>query len=345
MSYSFLTPRKGLFAASLFALSIVAISACNGPSPFSPSTSLNAPSDLKVKPATKPSPTPYDFTFLTVDDPGSKTVNVATSVNELGTISGYYGSGTLSDPSHGYLSSPPYAKFRPINYPGAVSTTLMSMSTNHLRAGYFIDNTKDHNTWGFVQNNGIFGLYKDLKTPKGQFVDRLLSINGSDLAVGYYVDSSHNDQPFELIVALNKYTALEPPGAQSAAATGINLRGDICGWETLSNGKTVGWLLIGGVYSQFSYPGSTSTQANGLDFEEQIVGSYVGSDGATHGFVLTNPTSASGQFWQKVDEPNAVGTTVLTGMNAKHSIVGYYLDSAGDSHGFTATAAGSKDAR
>jgi hypothetical protein len=345
MSYSSLSARKGLLAATFVALAVVAVSACNGPSAFSPSTSLNAPSNLKLGPATKPSPTPYDFSYQTVDDPGSKTVNWATSINELNSISGCYGGGTISNPSHGYISMPPYTKFRGMDYPGAVSTCLMSMSTDHLRAGYFIDNTKDHNTWGFVQNHGIYGLYKDPKTPKGHFIDRLLSINGSDLAVGYYVDSSGNDQPFELIVALNKYTPLEPPGAQSAMATGINLRGDISGTETLSGGKTEGWLLRGGSYTTFSYPGSTSTQANGLDFQEQIVGSYIGSDGATHGFILTNPTSPSDQFWQTVDAPGAAGTTVLTGMNAVHSIVGWYIDSNSVTHGFTAAVAGSKDAR
>jgi hypothetical protein len=345
MSYSFLTARKGLLAATFIALSSAAIAACNGPSPLAPSSSSQVASGLRFSPATKPSPTPYQFAFATVDNPGSSTFNRATCINELGSIAGYYGSGTQSDPSHGYITMPPYTKFRQENYPGAISTTLLSMSTNHLRAGYFVDNTQQHNTWGFVQNHGIWGLYKDFKTPKGPFTDTLLSINGSDIAVGYYMDGSDNDHPFELIVALNKYTPLEPPGAQSALATGINLRGDISGTETLYNGQTEGWLLRGGIYTQFSYPASTSTQAHGLDFEEQIVGSYVDSGGLTHGFILTNPTSPSGQLWQTVDEPNAAGTTVINGINTRHAIVGWYLDSSGYTHGFTATVTGGKKAR
>ncbi|MBV8345034.1 MAG: hypothetical protein JO190_08605 [Candidatus Eremiobacteraeota bacterium] len=323
------------------AICAAVVAACSGPSPLTPSQ--QTASGLRAVPATKPSPTPYSFSFTTVDDPGSTSFNWATSINELGAISGNYGTGSTSDPSHGWTTMPPYTKFRQLDYPGAVNTYLMSMSTDHLRAGYFLDNTQQHNTWGFVQNRGIFTLYKDFKTPKEPgFIDQLLSINGSDIAVGYYEDEYGNDQPFELIVALNKYTPLTPPDALSAQPNIVNLRGDIAGTETTKGGVTQGWLLRGGKYTTFSYPGSTSTQAIGLDFEEQVVGSYVDSGGATHGFILTNPMSPSGQYWQSVDEPGAAGTTVITSINAQHALAGWYVDSAGNRHGFTAVVSGSK---
>ncbi len=341
MSYSFLKTRKGQYATVLVALCAAVIAACSGPSPVG--LPLHGASDLRYGPATKPSPTPYVFSFTTVDDPGSTQFNEATSLNELYSISGNFGSGSQSDPSHGWITQPPYTKFRQVDYPGAINTYLQAMSTNHLRAGYFLDNTKQHNTWGFVQNHGIFTLYKDFKTPKKTgFIDQLLSINGSDIAVGFYEDNSGNDKPFELIVTQNRYTALTPPNAQSAEATIVNLRGDIAGVETTNAGTVQGWLLRGGTYTTFSYPNATSTQAFGLDFEEQVVGAYVDSGGATHGFILTNPTSPSGQFWQSVDEPAAAGTTVITSMNAYHAIAGWYLDSQGNRHGFTAVVNGSK---
>jgi hypothetical protein len=341
MSYSFLETRKGRYASVLVAICAAVVAACSGPSPLQPS--LQNSSALRIGPASKPSPTPYVFSFTTVDDPGSTTFNWATSINELGALSGNYGSGTQSDPSHGWITQPPYTKFRQVDYPGAVSTDLMSMSTDHLRAGYFVDNTQQHNTWGFVQNRGIFTLYKDFKTPKEPgFVDELLSINGSDIAVGFYEDDYGNDQPFELIVTGNKYTPLSPPNAVSAQPNIVNLRGDIAGSETTSGGAVQGWLLRGGKYTTFSYPGATSTQAFGLDFEEQIVGSYADSGGVTHGFILTNPTSPSGRYWQSVDEPAAAGTTVITSINAQHALAGWYLDSQGNRHGFTAALNGSK---
>jgi hypothetical protein len=342
MSYSFLKTRKGRYGAVLVATCAVIVAACSGPSPVGPPVQ-GASSNLRSSPATKASPTPYDFQFTTVDDPGSGEFNEATSINELGAISGNYGSGSPSDPSHGWITQPPYTKFRQVDYPGAVNTYLQAMSTDHLRAGYFLDNTQQHNTWGFVQNHGIYTLYKDFKTPKEPgFVDELLSINGSDIAVGFYEDDYGNDMPFELIVTQNKYTALTPPNALSAQATIVNLRGDLAGVETTSGGTVQGWLLRGGNYTTFSYPNATSTQAFGLDFEEQVVGSYVDSGGATHGFILTTPTSPSGKCWQSVDEPAAAGTTVITSINAQHAIAGWYLDSQNNRHGFTAALSGSR---
>jgi hypothetical protein len=210
---------------------------------------------------------------------------------------------------------------------------MTTMSTDHLRAGYFLDSRND--TWGFVEDRGIWTLYKDLKAKGLGFVDEILGINGSNIAVGFYTDTYGDDQPYELVVTQNEYTILKPPGAKSAIATGINLRGDISGTETLANGQTEGWKLRGGVYTQLSYPGSTSTQALGLDFEEDVVGSYVDSAGATHGFVLTNPDGH--QYWQSVDEPNAAGTTVINCINSKHAIVGWYVDAHGNTNGFMAT--------
>ncbi len=336
MSHSFFETRKGRYASIFVAVCAAIVAACSGPAPLEP-TQQSSSALRGLGPASKPSPTPYVYGFTTVDDPGSSTFNWATSINQLGALSGNYGSGGTSDPSHGWITQAPYTKFRQVDYPGAVNTYLMSMSTDHLRAGYFLDNTQQHNTWGFVQDRGIFTLYKDFKTPKKDgFIDELMSINGSDIAVGFYEDAYGNDKPFELIVTVNKYTALEPPDAQSAQANIVNLRGDIAGTETTSGGTVQGWLLRGGNYTTFSYPGATSTQAFGLDFEEQVVGSYVDSGGATHGFILTNPTSPSGRYWQSLDEPGAAGTTVITSINAQHALAGWYLDSQGSRHGFTA---------
>jgi hypothetical protein len=343
MSPSFFKARNGQFAAAVFTLSAAAIAACSAPSPVGPSVPSSSvglggaatynPNEPKVNRDSTASPTPFPFQFATINDPESSTFNRASAINELGRIVGYYGSGSPSDPSHGYLSAPPYTKFRTQNYPGAVNTVMTTMSTDHLRAGYFLDSRND--TWGFVEDRGIWTLYKDLKAKGLGFVDEILGINGSNIAVGFYTDTYGDDQPYELVVTQNEYTILKPPGAKSAIATGINLRGDISGTETLANGQTEGWKLRGGVYTQLSYPGSTSTQALGLDFEEDVVGSYVDSAGATHGFVLTNPDGH--QYWQSVDEPNAAGTTVINCINSKHAIVGWYVDAHGNTNGFMAT--------
>ncbi len=324
-------------AAMLYAGAAILASCAGGPSGSMPQTA-RAPSRTQPSGSdTKPSPTPFPLRFITLDDPDSTTFNRALGINELGTIVGYYGSGSPSDPSHGYQIQAPYVKFKSLDYPNAANTVPTSLSTNHLRAGYFVDSTQGHHTWGFVKDHGIWTAYKDTRTPNGPgWVDELLGINGSDIAVGFYVDAERHDQPFELAVPRGKFHGLRPPDAKSAQATGINLLGDIVGTETLSSGQTEGWLLRNGTYSQFSYPDSASTQAFGIDFRDQVVGSYVDSGGATHGYILQHPANLSERFWQSVDEPNAAGTTVINGINSHHAFVGWYVDVYGRTHGFLA---------
>jgi hypothetical protein len=281
----------------------------------------------------QPSPTPYSWNFVTVNDPSSSTFTRALGIDDLGQVVGYYGSGTPSDPSHGFSSLTPYTQFRTLHYPFAVDTVATSISNTRVIAGYFVDT--DNRTLGFIRNRAIYTQYKDPKTPKGSnSVNELLGVNDSDIAVGFYKDSYGNDMPYEL--AYGSYKPLQPPGAVSAMATGINKPGDVTGIETLASGVTEGWLLRNGIYLQFSYPGASSTQAFALNHYGEVVGSYV--DGAgTHGYLLTKVASPSQQFWQSIDEPNAVGVTVVTSINDHHTISGWYVDASGHTDGFVAT--------
>ena len=326
--------RRPALAGVTLALAAVIVAACNGPTA---SGGMNAlPADRRL-PRTKPSPTPYQFNFSTLNDPGSTTFNRVMGVDQLGQIVGYYGRGTASDPSDGYSSLVPYTKFQSVDYPSAIDTVPTSLSDTRILAGYFVDSTKGHHTWGFMKNRGIWSQYKDYRTPKGpNSVNELLGVNDSGIAVGFYIDSYGNDKPYEL--ATNGYHAISPPGAKSAMATGINQLGDISGTETLaSSSGTVGWILRSGTFTDFAYPDAKSTEALSINFQDQIVGYYVDSKG-THGFILTNPQSPNQRTWQSVDEPDAApGTTVITAMNNHHQICGYYVDKYGNTNGFTAT--------
>jgi uncharacterized membrane protein len=279
-----------------------------------------------------PSPTPYNWNFVTVNDPSSSTSSRVLGIDDLGQVVGNFGSGTPSDPSHGFSSLTPYTQFRTLNFPLAVNTVATSISGTRIVAGYFVDNSPGRHTFGFIRNRAIWTYYKDFKTPKGpNTVNELLGINDSGIAVGFYKDSYGNDMPYEL--ADGHYQPLRPPGAVTAMATGINKPGDITGAETLASGVTEGWALRNGVYSQFSYAGASSTQAFAINYQGEIVGSYV--DGAgTHGFILT---SLSQQQWQSIDEPNAAGVTVVTSINDHHTISGWYVDASGRTNGFVAT--------
>jgi hypothetical protein len=177
--------------------------------------------------------------------------------------------------------------------------------------------------------------YKDQKAPKGAgSVTEFFGVNNSAIVAGSYIDSYGNNQAFEF--AGNRFHKLSPPGAVSATANGINMRGVLVGTETTASGATQGWLLENRTYFPIMYPGAASTQAFAVNYQEQVVGSYVGAHGGTHGFILTNPRSPSGQFWQTIDAPDAVGTTVVTSINGHHNICGWFIDSNSNTDGFVA---------
>jgi hypothetical protein len=320
-------------AAIAVALGALALSACNGPAPSFPTPGLAPQGSHVAKPLTaSPTPSPIAYTYTTVDDPNSN-VNEVTAINQLSKIVGVYGGGSGSNIPQSYSSEPIYTKFRNMNEPSTQGTYATSMSSNRYVAGYVVDPNGQSGIWGFVRARGLWTLFQY----ENQTTE-LLGINDSENAVGYYVNSSGTDIPFELSVPQNSYVILSPPGTiGNAAATGITGKGGIAGWEQSSNGA-IGWFYVGGTYYPFSYSGATNTYALSVNWSDQVVGYYTDSSGMSHGFILTGPTKGGAeQVWQTIDEPNAVYGTVVTGINNHHVIVGYYFDGSGVKHGFVAT--------
>lgn len=332
--------KSPIGGAAVFAVVLCgfAVSACNGPtsslSPMDTSQqrSINV-APLAVATAT---PTPIPFTFQTVDDPASNT-NQVNGINQLGKIVGVYGAGQSSSLYESYTSQPTYSKFVGMNYPGSQGTFGTSLSSNKIQAGYVIDPNSLSGTWGFVRINGLWTLLEDPNEGTGNnAITEIWGLNDSEFAVGYYVNASGTDVPFELQVPTETFTDLRPPGATAAGAMGINGRGDISGWETTTKG-TEGFFLKAGTYYAFTYPSAKSTYALSVNWQQQVGGYYVDTSGMAHGFVLTSPTHGGGQqVWQSVDEPNAVAGTWITGLNNHDDICGYYVDGNGARHGFVA---------
>jgi hypothetical protein len=326
-------PLRPAFAVFAFGFTTLLIAACNGETSVPSGISALPAQGAKPRGSTpKPSPTPYQWTFTTVNDGGSTAYNCVMGIDELNQVVGSYG-GTSSAPSQGFTTEYPYTKFKNVDYPGGVSTVATSMSSNRLFAGYYVDNKEGAHTWGWIRDKGVWTQYKDLKTPKGAgSVNELLGINDNQISVGFYINSYGDDIPYEL--AEGHYLQLDPPDYVSATANGVNLTGILTGTETLADGTIEGWLLRSQSYYEFEYPNSKATYANALNFQQQVVGWYKDSKGETHGYVLTNPTSPSGAYWQSVDEPNAAGVTMIYSINGKHSISGCYVDSSGNTDGF-----------
>lgn len=142
-----------------------------------------------------------------------------------------------------------------------------------------------------------------------------------------------------------------PPSfpAINVMATGItessatSSSGDIVGIVTKKSASPSqqGWYLPNTTSAEtYFYPGSTATAFTGIAKVAgtlEIVGWYTlpangTATASTHGLVATPGTT--GFTVTTINEPNAVGLTVVNGINANGDICGWYTDSNGTFHGF-----------
>ena len=277
--------------------------------------------------------TAASYTFQTLNNNADPTFNQLLGINNHGKIAGYFGSGAVGHPNKGYTLKPPYGQIDYINenFPGSVQTQVTGINNLGDTVGFWVDS--NGNNFGFVEWNGVFTSYKNPHTGTGT-VNQLLGINDSGIAVGFYTDGNGVNHAYKLNQSTKKFTALNPPGASSAIATGINKNGNVVGF--LTNGtSTVGFLLQNNTYTEFDFPNSTNTQPFGINSTNNIVGFYVDGSGAMHGFLLNSPLKNA--HWTSIDDPNGIGTTVVNGLNDNGQLVGFYVDGAGNTDGFLAT--------
>src|SRR5579863_1380972 len=231
---------------------------------------------------------PTAYTFETLNDNADPTFNQLLGINNHGEIAGYFGSGATGHPNKGYTIVPPYGQnnYTNENFPGSVQTQVTGLNNSGDTVGFWV-NAKGVNL-GFIEWNGVFSSYKNPNTGKGT-VNQLLGINDKGIAVGFYTDGKGINHAYKLNQATGKFTAIVPPNAVGAIATGINGSGDIVGFVTASDGSTDGFLLKSGHYTEFVFPNTTNTTPFGVNKYDQIVGSYVDNGGLTHGFLLSSP--------------------------------------------------------
>ncbi len=273
-------------------------------------------------------PKTSQYSFTTIDAPFGSPTEVL-GINNISRLCGFGG-----DPEVGFTARPPYTtnKFYKELYPGATDTVVASINNTDVIAGWY-ENSKG-GIFGFTDWEGIWTKYQDNHLLNQKQYTKLLGLSDDDLAVGYY-QLNGVDHSFEVNLSTGKFQGIEPPGAKSSAATGINGKGDIVGWLSLTSGATEGWLLKGGLFTEYAYPAAAQTQPTGIDWSDDIVGSFEDASGNTHGFLLNDVLST--QTWTQVDDPSAKGETVVTSVNNHHSMAGYYQDPSGNIDGFLAT--------
>jgi hypothetical protein len=279
------------------------------------------------------------YTFTTLDNQHDPTFNQLLGINSHNVIAGYFGSGTPAKvhPNKGYLLDPPYGQANYVNenFPGSAQTQVTGIDNKGNTSGFWVN--KAGTNRGFVEWNGVFESFTDPHTPmmKGA-VNQLLGINNNGVAVGFYNDTKGNSHAYEVNQATGVFTAIKIPGDVSTQATGINNLGDIVGFGTDAAGTTTGWLLHGGHLTAYQFPGGSGTTALGINDHDEIVGFYTDGAGVQHGFTLKAPLGPL-SHWQKIDDPNGVGSTVVNGLNDTGHLVGFYTDAAGNTDGMLAT--------
>jgi len=279
------------------------------------------------------------YTFTTLNDQADPTFNQLLGINGHHVIAGYFGSGAdAQHPNKGYVLKPPYGQGNYVNenFPGSAQTQVVAINNIGDTAGFWV--TANGTNHGFVRWNGVFENLNDPKTPHAAgSVNQLLGVNDNGVAVGFYNDAAGNSHAYQVNQATGVFTAIKIPGAVSALATGINKAGYIVGIATDAAKVTTSWLRSPtGQLTTFQFPGGSDTQAFGINPQKQIVGSYLDGNGVLHGFVLSNPQGPR-SHWQKIDDPNGVGSTVVNGINGAGDLVGFYTDSAGNTDGMLAT--------
>src|ERR1022692_4391826 len=106
------------------------------------------------------------YIFQDVINPGDPTFNQELSINNAGTIAGYFGSGapnatpppfTLT-PNQGYTTSAPYTSFTAENFPGSGQTQVIGINNAGLTVGFYADSNgaTAPNFFGFVDQSNTF---------------------------------------------------------------------------------------------------------------------------------------------------------------------------------------------
>lgn len=274
------------------------------------------------------------YTFRTIDNLADPTFNQLLSINNAGSIAGYFGSGAVGHPNKGYTVVPPYglANFTNENFPGSVQTQVTGINNVGTTVGFWSNTNagppNDAN-FGFTSLGGTFTNVNNPATPIGTPVNQLLGVNNTNLAAGFYNDAAGNSHGYIYNIAGNSFTPVTFPGSTSTTASDINNSGVISGFYTDVAGNIHGFLDNGGTFTAHDAPGDVSTMLLGLNNDGLAVGVGTTAGGAMDGLIYNILTNA----WTIVDDPNGLGTTTFNGINDIGDIVGFYVDAAENTHG------------
>ena len=249
------------------------------------------------------------FTILNV--PGAYSIpgtnsTVATGINDVGQIVGYYRDGTTFD-YRGFVYTA--GTFSVLDFPGG-STSLSGINNSGQIVG-------DSLSGGFLYSGGTITATSG---PGGIALDPR-GINNNGQIVGSFVDSTGGHG---FIQTGSSFIPLTFPGAITTVALGINDSGEVVGSYT-TPGNEFGFLYSGGTFSTIICPGSIGGDALGINNSGAIVGDCL-AGGHLNGFLYTSGT------YTFVDVPFHAANEAI-GINNKDQIVGYTGDAVPEGGG------------
>lgn len=302
---------------------------------------------------------------ITLDAPGaditagSNNGTFATSINDRGTITGYYID--TNDVAHGFVRTPK-GMFTTFEAPGADTTPGSYNGTAPI-----VINNREEITGSYYDANGISHGF--LRSPEGEFVTFDVpgaggygsvpqALNREGAIVGYYSDANYlthaflrrPDGTFKTWVGPGSCTGGNPAGCYGSAAFNINAFGTIAGGYEDNSGNFVNHDYVrspGGGITTFDAPGAGTGLyqgsgcpgcSAGLNQWGAIAATYIDANSVQHGFLR----SPDGKF-TTFDAPGAgTGSYQGTGcpndcpvsLNDFGAITGIYIDANGVPHGY-----------
>src|SRR5271166_1450170 len=271
---------------------------------------------------------PTSYSFFSVANPNDTAFTQLLGINNVSTISGYWGDGTVV-PNHGFTLVLPNS-FTPENFPSATQTQVIGINNTGWTDGFYVDGMGV--THGFTHNGTSFTT---VDAPTTAF-NQLLGINDGLAAVGYSsLDPTGRTVQRSYMVSGTTFTYLDgflPMSVGNNQAVGINNAGLVVGFYADSMGVFHGYLFNGATAMTLDFMGGMGTQAFGINNHSEIVGDYTDSMGVMHGFTYL------GGVFQTVDDPAGVaGSTVINGINDLGQLAGFYTDANDNVIGFVAT--------
>jgi len=251
---------------------------------------------------TTPSPTAPDYTFTTIDVPGSASPDCGThanGINNAGQVVGTFGNGTCDS---GFVySGGNYITFKVNN---SSPTTPYGINNAGQIVGVVFGPYDGFNGWhGFLYSGGNYTTFSEPNAvstwPWG--------INDSGQIVGCF-NYTDNICTHGFIYSRGSFQTLDVPGATFTELIGINNAGQIVGTSNLG-----GFLYSGGRFTALKMPGASNALPMGINNAGQIVGFAGGLgtflySGGSFTLIGLEPTTAEALPLRINDAGQIVGT-------------------------------------